>query len=131
MNHYWPNVKSEPTDADYDSFWQHEWTKHGTCSPLSQLDYFNTTLNLGKTFGTPIVITDNVGKNIPTSYIRDAFGGDNMVSLQCEGGNYLSGAFTCWSISPTDGSPDKQIVCPTDVHGEDNCSDKINIPSFT
>ena len=46
-----------------------------------------------------------------------------MVSLQCENGGYLSGAFTCWSMSSVDGSPDKQIACPLDVQGEDNCSD--------
>jgi ribonuclease I len=131
MNHYWPNVKSEPTDADYDSFWQHEWTKHGTCSPLSQLDYFNTTLILGKIFGTPSLITDNVGANVNGDLIRTTMGGPNMVSLQCENGGYLSGAFTCWSMSSVDGSPDKQIACPPDVQGEDNCSDTvIHIPSF-
>ena len=26
---YWPNVKSAETSADYTSFWDHEWTKHG------------------------------------------------------------------------------------------------------
>jgi len=132
MNQYWPNIKSNTNDPDYDSFWEHEWTKHGTCSPLSQSNYFNTTLNLGETFGTPSIITDNVGDNIPTSDIRSAFGGDTMVSLQCEGGRYLSGVFTCWSMSSLDGSPDKQIICPQDVQKEDNCSnEEINIPSFT
>lgn len=132
MNHYWPNVKSEPTDADYDSFWQHEWTKHGTCSPFRQLDYFNTTLTLGKTFGTPSLITDNVGADVNGDLIRTTMGGPTMVSLQCENGGYLSGAFTCWSMSSVDGNPDKQIDCPLDVQGEDTCSDTVvHIPSFT
>jgi ribonuclease T2 len=132
MNQYWPNIKSNTSDVDYDSFWEHEWTKHGTCSPLNQTNYFNTTLNLGKIFGTPSIITDNVDKNIPTTDLRTAFGGDTMVSLQCESGRYLSGVFTCWSMSSLDGSPDKQIICPQDVQTEDNCSnEEINIPSFT
>lgn len=132
MNQYWPNIKSNIHDADYDSFWEHEWTKHGTCSPLNQTNYFNNTLNLGKMFGTPYIITNNVGKNIPTALIRTAFGGDTMVSLQCENGKYLSGVFTCWSMSSLDGSPDKQIICPQDVQKEDNCSnEEINIPPFT
>ena len=132
MNQYWPNIKSNTTNPDYDSFWEHEWTKHGTCSPLNQTDYFNTTLNLGKIFGTTPIIIDNVGNNISTTDLRTAFGGNNMVSLQCEGGRYLSGVFTCWSMCSSNGSPDKQIICPQDVQKEDNCSaEEINIPSFT
>jgi len=131
MNQYWPNVKSNTSDPDYDSFWEHEWTKHGTCSPLSQENYFNTTLNLGKTFGTPSIITDNVGNMVSSDSIRSTFGGPTMVSLQCENGNYLAGAFTCWSMSSIDGSPNKQIACATDVQGEDNCFDNmVTIPSF-
>ncbi len=132
MNQYWPNVKSNTSAPDYNSFWQHEWTKHGTCSPLNQYEYFNTTINLSKLFGTPSIITVNVGNTISAEQIRNTFGGPNMVSLQCESGNYLSGIFTCWSMSSSNnGIPDKQISCPADVIGEDNCSnDTIVITSF-
>ena len=41
MYEMWPNVQSDPSDSDYDSFWEHEWTKHGTCSGLDQTIYFN------------------------------------------------------------------------------------------
>ena len=27
---YWPNVQKDENAADYDDFWGHEWTKHGT-----------------------------------------------------------------------------------------------------
>lgn len=132
MNHYWPNVKSELSDPDYFSFWQHEWTKHGTCTTLTQDVYFNSTINLSKVFGTPSIITQNIGKSVQASLIRDSFGGNNMVALQCESGQYLSGVYTCWSISTIDGTPDKQIVCPNDVHNEDTCSnDELIIPGFT
>jgi len=131
MNQYWPNVKSEPSDPNYNSFWQHEWTKHGTCTILTQESYFNTTINLSRTFGTPSIIISNIGKTVSASLIRDSFGGTSMVALQCESGQYLSGVFTCWSISTIDGSPDKQIICPTDVHNEDTCSnDEVIIPGF-
>jgi len=44
----WPNLYS---DTQWESFWEHEWTKHGTCastvSSLSdELHYFNQTLQL-------------------------------------------------------------------------------------
>jgi len=134
MNKYWPNVKSNVTDPDYNSFWQHEWTKHGTCSPLTQQEYFNTTITLSKTFGTPEIITANIGNIISTDQIRSAFGGPEMVSLQCDNNMYLSGVFTCWSMSlsiSTNGTPDKQIICPVDVQNEDNCSkDTIVITPF-
>eukprot|EP00128_Syssomonas_multiformis_P002201 Colp12_sorted_trinity150504_noHs@23754 len=51
MTKYWPEVEYEVTDPEYTSFWEHEWSKHGTCSGLSQDDYFQTTVNLIKSFG--------------------------------------------------------------------------------
>lgn len=131
MNHYWPNIKSEPTDPDYYSFWQHEWSKHGTCTTLTQAVYFNSTINLSKMYGTPDIITSNIGKPVSASLMRDSFGGNNMVALQCDSKQYLSGVYTCWSISKIDGTPDKQIICPADVHKEDTCSnDLLIIPTF-
>jgi len=32
--------------GDNNDFWQHEWERHGTCSGLSQLDFFQKTLTL-------------------------------------------------------------------------------------
>jgi ribonuclease T2 len=29
-----------------EEFWKHEWSKHGTCSGLDMLGYFNTTMQL-------------------------------------------------------------------------------------
>lgn len=33
-------------DGNNTAFWQHEWEKHGCCTNMSLLDYFNTTLDL-------------------------------------------------------------------------------------
>jgi ribonuclease T2 len=32
--------------SDSQTFWNHEWSKHGTCSGLSQHDYFQSAINL-------------------------------------------------------------------------------------
>ena len=60
MTQYWPNVKNAEGTADYFSFYQHEWSKHGTCSGLTQPQYFNATIGLIKTFGTPEIVSNNV-----------------------------------------------------------------------
>lgn len=120
MTTYWPNVQAAETDASYSSFWEHEWTKHGTCTGLKQYDYFKDTINLIKKFGTPSSVTSHVGGNLSASSLRNDFGGASKVALQCNSGKYLSGAFTCWSQS--NGLPSAQIACPADVVKEDTCT---------
>jgi len=44
---YWPNLE---TTTPFDSFWQHEWFKHGTCAEVipsldGELNYFSQPLN--------------------------------------------------------------------------------------
>jgi ribonuclease T2 len=53
----WPNVQQAESSASYDNFWVHEWTKHGTCTGLSQIDYFETGLKILAAVGTPDAIT--------------------------------------------------------------------------
>lgn len=120
MLKYWPNVQYAESDPDYDEFWTHEWTKHGTCTGLSQQDYFSNALDLIKKFGTPASVTKAVGSTISADSLRTDFGGAKYVSLQCTSGKYLVGAYTCWS--QINGKPNTQISCPTDVQGEDTCT---------
>lgn len=118
MEQYWPNVKANPGDSDYDDFWMHEWTKHGTCSTLDQTTYYQTAISLIKSYGTPSVVSSNIGKSVPADDIRQGFGGSSMVILKCSNG-FLTGAYTCWTQSS--GQPDKKVDCPASTQGEDNC----------
>jgi len=120
MTKYWPNAQYAETDPNYDTFWDHEWTKHGTCSGLSQQNYFQDSINLIKSFGSPSILSASVGKNISASDLRNSLGGASKASLQCDSGVYLSGVYTCWTTSS--GVPGSQVVCPNDVQKEDTCS---------
>jgi ribonuclease T2 len=120
MTTYWPNVQYAESDPNYDSFWEHEWTKHGTCSGLSQLSYFNNSINLIKQLGTPSDVTAATGSTMSASTLRNDFGGATYASLQCTSSSYVNGVFTCWSS--TNGIPTTQIQCPADVQKEDTCT---------
>jgi ribonuclease T2 len=127
MTQYWPEVQYSPTDPEYTSFWEHEWTKHGTCTGLSQLSYFQTTIDLIEKVGTPQSVVDAASAATPDSpasvdahSLRTAMGGAAYVALQCESGQYLSGAFTCWAQS--EGVPTTQLPCPHEVVSEDTCT---------
>lgn len=126
---YWPDVEYSETSSSYTSFWEHEWTKHGTCTGLSQDAYFQAALNLIKAFGTPASVTNAVGKTVSADTVRNEMGGATYVSLQCTSGSYLSGAYTCWGQS--NGIPTTQQVCASDVQKEDTCtSSTLTVESF-
>jgi ribonuclease T2 len=48
MKKYWPTCQAGNTNED---FWSHEWSKHGTCSGMSQDAFFSKTISLYKTYG--------------------------------------------------------------------------------
>lgn len=121
MVQYWPDVQYAEDSSDYDQFWEHEWTKHGTCSGLEQEDYFQAAIDLIKSFGTPSSVTEAVGSSVDADTVRDDMGGASKASLQCESGKYLNGVYTCWTRN-SDGSVGSQVSCPSDVQGEDTCS---------
>ncbi len=115
MTEFWPNVQYAETSASYDDFWIHEWSKHGTCSGLSQYNYFNYATKLIQSFGTPSAYTAAAlnGGVINAADLRNDFGGPTKASLQCLSAKYVSGVYTCWSA--VNGVPTTQIVCPADV----------------
>lgn len=121
---YWPDVQYDINNDSYDSFWQHEWSKHGTCSGLSQQDYFNQALELTNRIPTPNALYDFIGKNMSANALRIGFGGANYVALQCNN-QVLTGAYTCWG--QINNFPSAQIICPASVIKEDTCSHSDNI----
>jgi ribonuclease T2 len=130
MVQYWPNVQAEPGSSSYTSFWAHEWTKHGTCTHLTQLQYFETAIQLTQEIPTPDILIESVGKNMSASVLRESLGGLDYVALQCDH-QTLTGAYTCWN--QTDNLPTLQIPCPPSVVKEDTCmeSDDIRILSIS
>ncbi len=124
---YWPNSKATESSPNYDSFWKYEWEKHGTCTPLSQYDYFFHAIRLAKLQGTPSLITNSVGSFVSATALRNAFGGLKFVSLQCKSRSYLYEVRTCWSQE--DGHPTNPRECPRDL--KDTCSSAfLKIASF-
>lgn len=120
------------------SFWEHEWSKHGTCSGLTQTEYFTTAIDMIKQLGTPSIYSDAVGSSMSAGDIRDAFGGSTKATILCSG-SYVTDVYTCWSRSSSTGAAGSQIVCPDDVQHEDTCTstaeaanedDMVNIASF-
>ena len=45
LKEYWPSCQGSAQD-----FWEHEWSKHGTCSGMSQHDFFSTAITLCKKY---------------------------------------------------------------------------------
>ncbi len=118
----WPNVKAAQTASDYDAFWEHEWTKHGTCAQMTQKDYFNSVVNARPT--TPSIVAANYGKTVAKADLIAAYG--TVVAPMCIGTGtaYLSEVFVCVDKSF------KAIDCPNSVVAEGNCGTTISIGTF-
>jgi len=127
FNTYWPNVKASKSSTSYTyySFWDHEWTKHGTCSGLCQVKYFNTTMN--HFLATPSIVRENYGGSVLKKELLDAYGGN--VVLVCSGGRYLMEVRTCVGKN-FDGTASKSVECIPQVQQEGHCGNIIQITKF-
>lgn len=122
----WPNIKSELNSSHHNSFWEHEWRKHGTCSGLHPFEYFETALNL--LVETPEVVANSYGETVSKSELIQGYGGETMTALVCQGG-YLSEVRTCFEKNQ-DGTPGERMECPQKVLEEGSCDEEIRIASF-
>mmetsp|Transcript_39136 Transcript_39136/g.55088 ORF Transcript_39136/g.55088 Transcript_39136/m.55088 type:complete len:248 (-) Transcript_39136:35-778(-) len=125
LEQYWPNVKSSTKGKHHSQFWSHEWTKHGTCSGLTQKSYFQETL---KHFvSTPDMVGQHYGKTLKKAELINAY--DGNVALVCQHKRYLSEVRVC--LNMVSGVPTSRMPCPAVVLKEDNCGDEISITKFS
>ncbi|WZZ73858.1 hypothetical protein YC2023_085228 [Brassica napus] len=133
MQKSWPTLACPSGSGE--TFWEHEWEKHGTCSEavIDQHEYFQTALNLKQKTDLLGALTkagiNPDGKSYSLESIRDSI--------------KESTGFTPWIQCNTDGSGNSQlyqvylcvdrsgsglIECPVFPHGK--CGVEINFPSF-
>ena len=63
--------------------WDHEWRKHGTCSNLSQITYFTSSVNLAMNIHTSFVLADYAGQVVSRDLIIAAFEGTHKKLPYC------------------------------------------------
>jgi ribonuclease T2 len=131
FNTFWPNVKATDHSRSHYSFWEHEWTKHGTCTGLSQDEYFDTALT--HFLPSPNIIRENYGSTVNKSdllraYSQDADSKYGDVVLVCSG-NFLSEVRICVGRTE-DGEGSQRIACIPEVIQEGNCGAHIMIAKF-
>mmetsp|Transcript_17895 Transcript_17895/g.32404 ORF Transcript_17895/g.32404 Transcript_17895/m.32404 type:complete len:340 (+) Transcript_17895:424-1443(+) len=124
---YWPDVKAGQGVPRY-GLWEHEWVKHGTCSGLSQADYFKATLD--NSIPTPGIISAEGSVlsegSVSKQSLLDAFGyGGSLVTI-CNNRKFLSEVRVCFGVS-NNGSPSGQIPCPSEIMSQDSCSSDIKL----
>lgn len=122
----WPNVKSPAASSGHASFWSHEWAKHGTCSGLTQEDYFMTALDL--LLPTPSIVKEKYGSVASREDLEKGYLGSDMSVFVCKRG-YLSEVRVCFE-KMENGSPGERVLCPETLLKADSCGDEINIASF-
>lgn len=131
FNTFWPNVKALDHSKSHYSFWEHEWTKHGTCSGLSQDEYFDTALK--HFLPSPKIIRDSYGsvirkKDLLIAYSQEIGDEKGDVVLICSG-EFLSEVRICVGRTK-EGGGSERIACIPEVVREGNCGDDIIITKF-
>mmetsp|Transcript_31905 Transcript_31905/g.48931 ORF Transcript_31905/g.48931 Transcript_31905/m.48931 type:complete len:245 (-) Transcript_31905:87-821(-) len=128
LERLWPNVKTKDTEEAYTGFWKHEWSKHGTCSGLSQDNYFSAALKLF--LDTPSIIAEKYGSTVAKKELKIAYGSQSEgMIFYCNHGRFLSEVRACFGMD-SDRLPTSQIPCPEVALEENNCGEEISITSF-
>lgn len=123
---YWPNQKTaSTTSSQHYRFWKYEWYKHGTCSGLTQREYFESALTYQTP--TPLEIQKDYGKRILKRDLVEAYGGN--VATICSKGRYLKEVRSCLAVG-ADGKPSGPTPCPPTILKKTNCGDEIILSKF-
>jgi len=129
LSQNWPNIKAlSPDAAGHTAFWDHEWSKHGTCSGLSQQDYFNTALDL--LLSTPSIVKESYGSLAKREELEaDPYLGGDMSMFVCKQGDFLSEVRVCYE-KMADNAVGERVSCPGSMLTEDSCGEEIRIATF-
>ncbi|CAI9096591.1 OLC1v1032776C1 [Oldenlandia corymbosa var. corymbosa] len=129
----WPTLACPSGDGL--AFWEHEWTKHGTCSEsvLDQHDYFATALslknqsNLLRSLKTAGIIPNGGYYSLESikSAIKDGMGYTPYIECNVDesGNSQLYQVYLC-----VDSNGSSLIECPVFPHGK--CGSTIEFPTF-
>ncbi|XP_039034722.1 ribonuclease 1-like [Hibiscus syriacus] len=133
MRMNWPSLACPSSSGE--SFWSHEWEKHGTCSEsvLDQHTYFRTALSLRQQTKFLQSLTgagiNPDGGSYSVENIKDAIkeGTGYTPWIECNedssGNSQLYQVYLC-----LDSSGSNLIECPVFPQGE--CSSEIEFPTF-
>lgn len=132
MDDDWGSLACPSSDSE--NFWQHEWSKHGTCSGMSVHEYFQKSINLyGKYDITGALAKAGIlpnGAHYQVESIRKAIGtvlSGHLPGIECntdkQGNKQLYQVYICVD---TDGST--LIDCPVLPGSE--CKGSVEFPVF-
>jgi ribonuclease T2 len=129
---YWPTLY---TSNSLESFWEHEFDKHGTCASsdptlATELAYFNATLTARATFDIAAAFSKaGIQASSSTAYgidtisqaIQSAYGGVPLVQCSRESRGRARGVEALTSIGVCISSSLTIIDCPTNIIQKEGC----------
>ncbi|KAG6551919.1 hypothetical protein Mapa_006536 [Marchantia paleacea] len=133
LNEFWGSLSCPSSDST--TFWKHEWEKHGTCSGLTQHEYFASSLallqsmNLGAALKSANIVP-SASATYSVTKIQSALAGaiENYTpGIECNtaksGNNQLYQVYVC-----VDKDAATLIPCPVYPNGK--CSASVYWPTF-
>ncbi|KAH6824690.1 Ribonuclease T2 family protein [Perilla frutescens var. hirtella] len=132
MQKEWPTLACPSRDGM--AFWGHEWTKHGTCTPLDAHAYFETALDLKNKANLLQLLRDagiSPGKFYSMKSIKKAIeeGLGHEAYIECnvdtQGNHQLYQVYVC-----VDKSASNFISCPILPRGR-GCGSTVEFPSLS
>ena len=118
---YWPDISKR----DHLGLWEEAWEKHGTCSGLSQLEYFEEALD--NLLPAPFIIRSTYGSAVQRQEIDQEY--NNKAVLICNHRQWFKEVRLCFSRTP-DGIPTVAVDCPEEIKNMDSCARIVQLSQF-